>query len=255
MDPILRGLGKIFGYSLLLAMPLSNRIRKSLIYCDRKACKLNFFHKLEENLRQRIVSALILALVSSVFVILGSWFFILYIVIIGILAIDEWKKLRPNCLIREYAYILFGLLSIIEIHNTSVTLFIWLIFVIAFYDSGAYFFGKKFGRIRLYPKISPGKTLEGLVGGLASVTVMTLIYSIISESNYINILNGLIIAIISQFGDLFESYLKRKANVKDSGDTIPGHGGVLDRLDSMISGSIVLLLIIAFSVNNNLLNF
>ena len=102
-------------------------------------------------------------------------------------------------------------------------------------DVGAYLIGTKFGKKRMFPKISPKKTIEGSIGGI--------IFSIAGTfalKNWLNlpldelIFLGLIIAIIGQLGDLFESVLKRGSGIKDSGTLIPGQGGILDCLDSLI---------------------
>jgi len=102
-------------------------------------------------------------------------------------------------------------------------------------DVGAYFVGKSIGKRKLMPNVSPGKTLEGMFGGL--ITAMLAIF--ITESYFYNIevlpLLGLVLitAIVSVFGDLNESMLKRNSGIKDSGTILPGHGGILDRIDSL----------------------
>ena len=103
-------------------------------------------------------------------------------------------------------------------------------------DSGAYFFGKQFGKRKLAPSISPGKTWEGFVGALFVVSLFSIVMTYFGfVSSYMSILFFNLILILSVEGDLFESYIKRMAKVKDSGDLIPGHGGVLDRIDSLCS--------------------
>ena len=103
-------------------------------------------------------------------------------------------------------------------------------------DSGAYFFGKQFGKRKLAPTISPGKTWEGFVGALFVVSLFSIAMTYYGFVNsYMSILFFNLILILSVEGDLFESYIKRMAKVKDSGDLIPGHGGVLDRIDSLCS--------------------
>jgi len=103
-------------------------------------------------------------------------------------------------------------------------------------DSGAYFFGKRFGKRKLAPSISPGKTWEGFVGALFVVSLFSIVMTYYGFVNsYMSILFFNLILILSVEGDLFESYIKRMAKVKDSGDLIPGHGGVLDRIDSLCS--------------------
>lgn len=113
-------------------------------------------------------------------------------------------------------------------------------FVVAFMsDAGAYFVGLKFGRHKLAPVVSPNKTIEGLFGGVASAVAGMLIYSLIlvALKNRVNfglaILYGLVGSLTGTFGDLCFSVIKRQTGIKDYGNLIPGHGGVLDRFDSL----------------------
>ncbi len=112
-------------------------------------------------------------------------------------------------------------------------------------DIGAYFSGRKFGRHKLAPGISPGKTWEGVIGGLVLNSVwITLVFWVSGGwgMGYIQFLVlGLVTAALSVVGDLYESILKREAGLKDSGNTLPGHGGVLDRIDSVIAATPVFL--------------
>ena len=103
-------------------------------------------------------------------------------------------------------------------------------------DTGAYFFGSLFGKNKLAPNISPNKTKEGAVGGFFSTILVALvIHFTIFPMGIINaVLLGSLIACIGQTGDMFESLLKRKAHIKDSGKIFPGHGGILDRFDSIL---------------------
>ncbi len=103
-------------------------------------------------------------------------------------------------------------------------------------DTGAYFFGKWFGKKKLYPKVSPNKTWEGLAGGIllaVSASVLVAQYVTAFELRHW-IAAGIIVGIFGNLGDLFESHLKRNYHVKDSGNIIPGHGGVLDRFDGLL---------------------
>jgi phosphatidate cytidylyltransferase len=103
-------------------------------------------------------------------------------------------------------------------------------------DSGAYFFGKRFGKRKLALSISPSKTWEGFLGALFVVSLFSTVMTFFGFVNsYMSILFFNLILLLSVEGDLFESYIKRVAKVKDSGDLIPGHGGVLDRIDSLCS--------------------
>ncbi len=109
--------------------------------------------------------------------------------------------------------------------------------------SGAYFVGKSFGKTK-FCETSPNKTIEGLIGGLFFAVVLGPLF----VTNGISFVNALIISgvvsLASVFGDLFESYLKREADVKDSGTILPGHGGMLDRTDGYLFGAIVMLVLL-----------
>lgn len=110
-------------------------------------------------------------------------------------------------------------------------------------DTFAYLVGRAFGRHRLWPRISPNKTREGALGGavasvLAAIGAQQLFFTSISLPEAAGV--GLVVSVVLQIGDLFESRLKRKADVKDSSSALPGHGGVLDRFDSMLFGAPVL---------------
>ena len=105
-------------------------------------------------------------------------------------------------------------------------------------DMGAYFVGKGFGKVKLAPQISPGKTWEGVLGGLCAVMVLAAIGAQVFATDIAVLLPFcLAIAMISIVGDLTESMFKRNAGVKDSGSLFPGHGGVLDRIDSVTAAA------------------
>lgn len=104
-------------------------------------------------------------------------------------------------------------------------------------DTGAYFVGRKYGKKKLYPLISPGKTVEGAMGGLASSVIIALLFKIIFFKGlgwFGAFSSAVLIGVMSQIGDLCESFFKRAYKVKDSGRILPGHGGMLDRFDGVL---------------------
>ncbi len=118
-----------------------------------------------------------------------------------------------------------------------LTLFLWVWGA----DIGAYFVGRAYGKHKLAPSISPGKTWEGVLGGGATTILLAIVMSFffpfgISYTLALLLLS-VVIAIISVLGDLVESMIKRQSNIKDSGTLLPGHGGLLDRLDSLLSAA------------------
>lgn len=116
---------------------------------------------------------------------------------------------------------------------------VWLLYVMILVwgaDSGAYMFGKLFGKHKLAPKVSPGKTWQGFIGGLFTAAVISWIYGLCVNLDVppaTLLICSLVAALASVLGDLTESMFKREAGIKDSGNLIPGHGGILDRIDSL----------------------
>jgi phosphatidate cytidylyltransferase len=124
-------------------------------------------------------------------------------------------------------------------------LLMYLLSLVWVADIGAYFSGKQFGKHKLAPGISPGKTWEGVIGGLVlNALWITLVYQLSDGWGLVYpgfLLLGILTAALSVVGDLYESILKREAGVKDSGRILPGHGGILDRIDSVIAATPVYL--------------
>ncbi|MGL4746661.1 MAG: phosphatidate cytidylyltransferase, partial [Shewanella sp.] len=132
-------------------------------------------------------------------------------------------------------------------YGASLVLLVMLIVWAA--DSGAYFVGKAVGKTKLMPAVSPAKTLEGLLGGLVTTLIVVAGVMVISPEQELGLVVAvtLFVALISALGDLSESMFKRAACIKDSGTILPGHGGVLDRIDSLTAALPVFTLIyIAF---------
>lgn len=123
--------------------------------------------------------------------------------------------------------------------STDGHIILLLMFIIWAADSCAYFIGRQWGKHRLASRVSPGKTWEGTLAGLLGGLGVGVIYVIVSAQGSVYFLSIMLVTflatILSVIGDLFESIIKRDANVKDSGQLLPGHGGVLDRIDSLVA--------------------
>lgn len=134
-------------------------------------------------------------------------------------------------------YVGVGFHYFIETREVGIPYIIFALVIVWSTDSGAYFVGRKLGKHKLWPEISPKKTIEGFVGGIIIALVATVIFQYFAQLdvNYaILLLVALVASIVGQLGDLVESAIKRHFNVKDSGTILPGHGGILDRFDSLI---------------------
>lgn len=124
--------------------------------------------------------------------------------------------------------------GLIGLHHISPWLLLSVIATVSIADSAAYFSGKRYGRHKLASEISPGKTWEGVAGAIVAVTLYGAILCYYQGYNKWMIVGFWLIVVFSIMGDLFESLLKRQAGVKDSSQLLPGHGGVLDRIDGLI---------------------
>ncbi len=166
--------------------------------------------------------------------------FICPLVIIRKINPPFFYKYLPCAYLPSFFVAIFYLLHENPMILLMVFLGIWSV------DIGGYFFGRLFGRNKLFPVTSPKKTYEGLIGSCLSLILILIImnqkYSLFSHATLFLIF--LSILIFSIFGDYFESYLKRRFNVKDSGYLIPGHGGILDRVDSALFAIPIIYLIL-----------
>ncbi len=123
----------------------------------------------------------------------------------------------------------------------------WVLFVLLVTfasDTAAFFIGRAFGKHHLAPQISPGKTWEGTIGGIVGAVIVSLLFTLptpvtLSFTTGLAVLLGFLVSVFGQLGDLVESLFKRNMGVKDSGGLIPGHGGILDRIDSLLFASVV----------------
>ena len=168
-----------------------------------------------------------------------------YLIVMFVLAVTYHRTVSFSdicILLFTTLYISMGMLHIRMLHDGKFGLAMVFVALIAAFltDTGAYFTGYFFGKHKLIPEISPKKTVEGAVGGVITATLSMLVYAWILKffgikTNLLNIvITGALTSVISQFGDLSASMIKRGLGIKDYGDIMPGHGGVLDRVDSLL---------------------
>lgn len=135
----------------------------------------------------------------------------------------------------NFILISFYLLLEILFMSDGLNLFLYIVLLITAMDVFAYIGGKLLGKIKIVPKISNGKTVEGtLIGLIFTVSIASLIRDLVNLDVYLSMLVGFFIGVLSFLGDILESTVKRSVGVKDSGNLIPGHGGLMDRLDGYI---------------------
>jgi len=150
----------------------------------------------------------------------------------------DWRLFLP------FAYPTAGMLFFLALYKDyGLVAMAWLIVVVAGADIGAYIVGKSIGRTK-FSETSPNKTLEGVVGGVVIATVAGAFVGLRIVNVEVAIAISLATAVSAVFGDLYESYLKRRAGVKDSGNVLPGHGGVLDRIDGYLFGAVVMVILL-----------
>ena len=178
---------------------------------------------------------------SWFFVTLGFfWWFINLVMLIKYKQGTTFYSNNPlMLLLAGYFVILSAWSAAVILHTHSPYLVLFLVLLVAAADSGAYFAGKTFGKNKLVPEISPGKTREGLLGGfIAALMVAFMGASLLglTEGYFSSFMYlSAVVALMSVAGDLFISLMKREAGAKDSGSILPGHGGILDRVDGLIA--------------------
>ena len=193
---------------------------------------------------KRLLSSIILIFISIFFIVKGSVFFVFFLSILFLATSYEWYKMnKKNNLLKLFGiiFLFISFYTTLEIRkNYNLNDFLLIITICIFTDIGGYVFGNIFKGPKL-TRISPKKTYSGALGGFLLSLIAGLIFTnyflidrkIFNEDLFLLILI-LFISMISQIGDLIISYFKRKAKLKDTGKIIPGHGGLLDRIDGMI---------------------
>ncbi len=205
------------------------------------------------NFLKRIFTSIVMILpIVAVILFANIWIFSILISIICLLAMVEWIK-------NKFDKIFFGFLLILNFGFWSIYFILFnfdepylaygiIIFNTALFDTSAFIIGSKFGETYIVKKISPNKTLEGLVGGLLASLFFSIFLIYTLESNYAIILLLILGGFFAFIGDLLISYFKRLSGVKDTGAIFPGHGGVLDRIDSHLLATPLLIIILLFLI-------
>ena len=186
---------------------------------------------------KRILSSIILLPLVFYFIISGSFITIFFIITCFVIACYEWNKMSKNMSNKIFGFI-FLLFSFYSFYYLSMELFLlgFVIIICIATDLGGYFFGKIFKGPKL-TIISPNKTYAGMFGGylLSLISLLTIINFIENPvSSFKLFITTIFLSTVSQVGDIIVSYFKRQAGVKNTGNLIPGHGGLLDRIDGMI---------------------
>lgn len=169
---------------------------------------------------------------------------LIFIVALGYASQLAYKRTLDKKMFLPLLYPTASFVFLITLYSEfGVMVLFWLLIIVAATDTGAYFVGKTFGKTK-FCETSPNKTLEGVVGGIIFAVILGALTSIKEVGILGAIIVSAIVSLSSVFGDLYESYLKREAGVKDSGNILPGHGGILDRVDGYLFGAVVMLVLL-----------
>ena len=207
---------------------------------------------MKNEILKRVLSSLILIPVALFFIIKGSYFFNFFILICFLISSHEWHLLSKNkkYYLPGFIFLIFSFYTVYYLRNElygDYIYFVMVILICIFTDIGGYVFGKIFKGPKL-TKISPNKTYSGMIGGyLCSIILMSIFFNnldFVSQFTNVNVsekelsLNNFILVIaistVSQLGDITISYFKRLSKIKNTGKILPGHGGLLDRVDGLI---------------------
>lgn len=161
---------------------------------------------------------------------------IMLLLVITVL-VEDFDFTKAGISVLAMFYLGLGGYGAVSVREANFALLGFILLVVFTTDMGAYFIGSKIGKRKLVPKISPNKTVEGAVGGVLSALILAAVYLRYFSFNYsylVMLVIAIVLSIAGQFGDLIASRLKRHFKVKDAGTIFPGHGGVLDRFDSVL---------------------
>jgi len=197
-------------------------------------------------LAQRTAMGVVLGIGALVAAVLGGYYFAGFVALAACVMFYEWRRMVGGWgfgwQVAGFVYALMPAIALLWIRDRSpigLELLMWVFITTWSVDIGAYFSGRGIGGPRLAPAISPNKTWAGLIGGMAAAGLFGGLWAWLLELPAILIWLTLPFGLGAQLGDLFESWLKRRAGIKDSGNWLPGHGGALDRLDGLVVVSVL----------------
>lgn len=189
----------------------------------------------------RSLAGFVLILLALGAAFLGGYTFAVLAALASVMIFYEWRRLVAGWgfgwKVAGFVYALVPALALLWIRDRAphgLELLLWVFIVTWTTDIGAYFAGRAIGGPKLAPRISPNKTIAGLVGGMISAAAAGYAWTELTRLSATLFWLAPLFALAAQAGDLFESWMKRKAGVKDSGNWLPGHGGALDRLDGLV---------------------
>jgi len=194
---------------------------------------------MNQEIIKRILSSIIIIAIAFFFIIKGSFFFIFFLSICFFIISFEWYKMtkNKNYFLLGLVFLILSFLSAFLLRNIFLKDFILVILICISTDIGGFVFGKIFKGSKLI-KISPNKTYSGMIGSfflsIISAFFYTNYYDLIYWTDNVLFITVILISSVSQIGDLTVSYFKRISKIKNTGKIIPGHGGLLDRIDGMI---------------------
>ncbi len=197
---------------------------------------------MKNELQKRILTILVITPLTFYFILKGSFFFITFLFILFLISSYEWLKMTKIFFLKAIglAFLIISFLTAFYIREKGLDFFLFIIIICISNDIGGYFFGKFFKGPKL-SKISPNKTYSGMLGGILLAIFFSYLLELSSDfenqknlSNIDFVIIVLMISSISQIGDLIISYFKRICKIKNTGNILPGHGGLLDRIDGMI---------------------
>lgn len=203
------------------------------------------------NLRARTITGAVMIAIAIAAALVGGHSFAVLVAAAATAVFYEWTRLTRGWAIGWYlggfVYAVAAACALLWIRDRAdpglpdggLVLTFWVFIIVWSTDIGAYFAGRAIGGPKLAPSISPGKTWAGLIGGVAAAFIFGSIWVVASGLRYTLDLLAPLFGVAAQGGDLFESWVKRRAGVKDSGDWLPGHGGVFDRLDGLLPVAIL----------------